>query len=92
MPFPLKLKYIHAFFLSKEENGNTVPFVYSWSLGDKEIPVLASVKFNSSVIPKIVDANAQRIWVEYSVPSCNSCKDKILNISFFMEIFFELSP
>ncbi len=79
MPFPVKLKYIHALILNKDENGITKPFIYSWDLGDKEVPVLAKVKINSSAIPKIVDSKAQRIWMEYSVPPCDACKDKIIN-------------
>lgn len=79
MPFPVKLKYIHALFLNKEEKGATVPFIYSWGLGDKEVPVLATVKFNSNKIPKVVDNKAHRIWVEYAVPPCMACKDKVIN-------------
>ncbi len=79
MPFPVKLKYIHALILNKDDKGTTVPFIYSWDLGDKEVPVLAKVKINSSGIPKIVDSKAQRIWMEYSVPQCRPCMDKIIN-------------
>ena len=79
MPFPVKLKYIHALILNKDDKGSTVPFIYSWDLGDKEVPVLAKVNINSSGIPKIVDSKAQRIWMEYSVPQCRPCMDKIIN-------------
>ncbi len=79
MPFPVKLKYIHAIILNKNKNGATVPFIYSWDLGDKEVPVLATVKIKSASIPKIVDNKARRIWIEYSVPPCIACKDKIIN-------------
>ncbi len=78
-PFPVKLKYIHALILNKDKNGVTIPFIYSWDLGDKEVPVLAKVKINSGRIPKIVDSKAQRIWLEYSVPPCPACMDKIIN-------------
>ena len=79
MPFPVKLKYIHALILNKNKNGSTVPFIYSWDLGDKEVPVMATVKIKSAGIPKIVDNKARRIWIEYSVPPCIACKDKIIN-------------
>lgn len=78
-PFPVRLKYIHALFLNKEEKGGTKPYIYSWSLNDTDVPVLASVKFNSTTIPRLVDTKAQKIWVEYSVPNCSACKDNVIN-------------
>ncbi len=79
MPFPVKLKYIHALILNKDQNGSTVPFIYSWNLGNKEVPVMATAKINTAAIPKLVDTKAQRIWIEYTVPPCTECKDKIIN-------------
>jgi len=79
MPFPVKLKYLHAFFINRDEKGETRPFIYSWNLGDEEVPVLSKVRFNASDIPKVVDNKAQKIWIEYSVPECMPCKDKIIN-------------
>jgi len=79
MPFPVKLKYLHALFINKDEKGETRPFIYSWNLGDEKVPVSAKVKFNDSDVPKIVDNKAQRIWIEYSVPECVPCKDKVIN-------------
>lgn len=78
MPFPVRLKYIHALFLNKDEGG-AKPYIYSWSLNDTEVPVLASVKFNTSAIPHLIDSKAKRIWVEYSVPDCITCKDDVIN-------------
>jgi hypothetical protein len=78
MPFPVKLKYIHALFLNEDEKGRTIPFIYSWSLSDQEVPVLAKVKFNAQPIPRVVDTKAHRLWVEYAVPACHPCKDKII--------------
>ncbi|MGC9355834.1 MAG: hypothetical protein ACP5D9_18450, partial [Mariniphaga sp.] len=46
---------------------------------NEEVPVLAKVNFNSSGIPKIVDIKAHKIWIEYSVPECILCKNKIIN-------------
>lgn len=77
MPFPVELKYIHALFLNKEGEG--IPYIYSWDLGGKEIPVLASAKIDASGVPAIVDQKAQKIWIEYSVPDCMACKDKVVN-------------
>lgn len=79
MPFPVRLKYIHALILHKDETSGAQPYIYSWSLNDTDVPVHASVKLNSSTIPNIVDSKAQRIWIEYSVPNCNSCKDDVVN-------------
>jgi predicted DNA-binding antitoxin AbrB/MazE fold protein len=77
MPFPVELKYIHALFLNKEGEG--IPYIYSWDLGGKEIPVLASAKFDAGSVPTIVDNLAQKIWIEYSVPKCIACMDKVVN-------------
>ena len=77
MPFPVKLKYIHALFLNKEGEG--IPYIYSWDLGDTDVPVWASVEINDNAVPAIVDKKAQRIWIEYSVPDCLACKDKVIN-------------
>ncbi|MGC9356163.1 MAG: hypothetical protein ACP5D9_20115, partial [Mariniphaga sp.] len=35
MPFPVKLKYLHALFINKNEQGETRPFIYSWNLGNE---------------------------------------------------------
>ncbi len=78
LPMPVKMKYLHALVLSEQE-GNTVPFIYSWSLDNTEIPVLASANINGAKIPKLIDQVAQRIWVEYSVKDCDACLDKIIN-------------
>ncbi len=79
MPFPVKLKYMHALFINKDKKGKTQPYIYSWDLGNKEVPVHARVKLNGSNIPGVVDQKAQRIWVEYSVPECTPCKDNVIN-------------
>ena len=79
MPFPIRLKYIHALFLNQEDSGKTTPYIYSWDLGNQDVPVLASVNFNAESIPLMVDRGAQRIWVEYSVPDCPECMDKIFD-------------
>ena len=79
MPFPVRLKYIHALFLNKDEQGATVPFIYSWDLKSTEIPVLAEANLNTSTVPRLVDTKAERIWIDYAVPECNDCSDKVLN-------------
>jgi len=79
MPFPIRLKYIHALFLNREQSGKTTPCIYSWNLGNRDVPVLASVQFNASRIPMLVDNSAKRIWVEYAVPDCDACMDKVIN-------------
>lgn len=79
MPFPVRLKYIHALFLNKDEQGVTVPFIYSWDLQNKVIPVLAEASINASAVPRLVDTKAERIWIDYAVPGCNDCSDKVLN-------------
>src|SRR5207245_892074 len=37
-PYPLRLRYLHALMLE-----NNVPIIYSWDLGDREVPPLAQV-------------------------------------------------
>ena len=80
-PFPIRLEYIHALFLKKEENGVIKPFIYSWSLGGQKVPVLANVRFNDAIIPKMVDNEAlcKWMWVEYSVPACDQCMTDVMN-------------
>jgi len=79
MPFPIRLRYIHALILNKEESGSTTPYIYSWDLNSQDVPVLSSVQFNASRIPSFVDTEAERIWVEYTVPECKACMDKVIN-------------
>jgi hypothetical protein len=73
------MKYIHALILNQEENGKKTPYIYSWNLNDKDVPVLASVRINDSKIPKFLDTKAERIWIEYSIPACQPCMDKVIN-------------
>jgi hypothetical protein len=79
MPFPIRMKYIHALVLNQEENGFKTPYIYSWNLNDLDVPVLASIRINDAKIPRFLDTKAERIWVEYSVPSCQPCMDKVIN-------------
>jgi hypothetical protein len=48
-------------------------------LQNKVIPVLAEASINASVVPRLVDTKAERIWIDYAVPGCNDCSDKVLN-------------
>jgi hypothetical protein len=79
MPFPVRMKYIHALVLNQEENGYKTPYIYSWNLNDQDVPVLASVRINDATIPGFLDSKAERMWIEYSVPSCQPCMDKVIN-------------
>lgn len=69
--FPLFLNYLHVM---REENNGQVN-VYSWRIGNVEVPEKATVKFNHSNVPGWVDTNnkVKKMWLEYSVKPCPSC-------------------
>jgi hypothetical protein len=58
--------------------------IYTWTLGDKEIPEKATVKFDASLVPAWIDThpNVVKMWIDYTVKPCIFCngnvKDKIV--------------
>lgn len=73
-PYPLRLKRLHALLFE----GDT-PIVYSWRLGETEVPPKARVAWQADSIPTWLDSRASRIWVEYAVVAdCAACTDSIM--------------
>jgi hypothetical protein len=69
-PYPVVLKYLHA--LRMVPGGP--PVVSSWSLGDTRVPPGGQVKWSSSVVPFWIDAQAEKMWVDYAVDrNCRAC-------------------
>ena len=58
--------------------------IYTWKMGDKEIPEKAMVKFDATLVPAWLDTHPSvvKMWLDYTVKPCNSCngevKDKII--------------
>lgn len=76
--YPIILSYLHV--LREQSDGSF--FIYSWDLGDTEVPEQASVEFtNMETIPTWLDRDfaVQRMWIEYTVKPCRSCDRKIRN-------------
>lgn len=73
-PYPIKLKNLHVLWV----NGNT-PAVYTWQLGEKDIPAGSQVKFSAETVPQWLD-NEQyaRYWLEYEIENCETCHDSVI--------------
>lgn len=78
-PYPLKLKFIHALVIGKVDN-KSVPIIYSWSLGNTEVPPNAKVNFDATKMPKWLEENgkSERIWIDYGIVDCASCVNKVM--------------
>jgi hypothetical protein len=73
-PYPLRLRYIHALVSAPQG-----PVVYSWDLGNTEVPPMARVAWDAARIPAWVDAQAKRIWVDYTVADdCAACDRQVI--------------
>lgn len=68
--------------LMKEKNGEYR--IYTWQMGDAEVPEKAKVRFAASLVPTWIDSSPSvvKMWMDYTVRPCNSCnstvKDKII--------------
>lgn len=68
--------------MKKESNGDYK--IYTWKMGDAEIPEKARVNFDGSTVPTWVDTHTGivKMWMDYTIKSCNTCnaaiKDKII--------------
>lgn len=80
-PFPVRLKYVHYMIIDKNRDGKESPIIYSWNLGNNQVPSKNQVKFNVAAIPQWLDnykGKQARIWLEYSVvDTCSSCNDNV---------------
>lgn len=74
VPYPIRLKYLHALLL----NGNR-PVIYSWDLGGAEVAPGAKVSFDAQRVPRWLEQQSERLWVDYSVVrDCRECDAKII--------------
>jgi hypothetical protein len=53
--------------------------VYTWQMGDREIPEKARVNFDGSLVPRWIDSNPgiSRIWMDYTVKPCVGCNNAV---------------
>ncbi|MEK7257538.1 MAG: hypothetical protein AAB316_22475, partial [Bacteroidota bacterium] len=81
--YPLALKNFHVMKLEMVGNERR-PKIYTWKMGDAEVPEKASVKFDAALVPAWLDSHpdVEKIWLEYLVKPCQSCnatvREKIL--------------
>ena len=69
-PYPVTLRYLHA--LRHAAGGP--PVVYSWSLRETRVPPGGQVRWSAASVPFWIDAEAQKIWIDYTVDaSCKEC-------------------
>lgn len=69
-PYPITLRYLHALRIAA--NGPAV--VNSWSLGETRVPPGGQVRWSAAGVPTWIDAQAQKVWVDYTVDaSCKPC-------------------
>jgi hypothetical protein len=75
-PYPLRLRYLHALCIDPRTN---LPILYTWSLGDTEVPPSARVRWDAARVPSWIDTEAKRIWVDYGVSqNCDACDRRVL--------------
>lgn len=76
-PYPERLRYLHALVVDPRTN---LPILYSWSLGNTEVPPQARVEWDPAAVPAWIDTEAKRIWVDYTmVASCEPCDKQVLD-------------
>jgi hypothetical protein len=76
-PYPIRLRYLHALIIDPRNN---LPILYSWSLDNVEVPPRARVAWDATRVPAWIDAEAKRVWVDYSVvDSCDACDKQVLD-------------
>ena len=73
--FPVILTHFNV--MKKVSNGEIR--VYTWQMGDREIPEHAKVKFNASLVPAWIDSNPDiiKMWMDYTVKPCVSCNNAV---------------
>ncbi|WEK35049.1 MAG: hypothetical protein P0Y53_21380 [Candidatus Pseudobacter hemicellulosilyticus] len=80
-PFPVRLKYLHCMVIDKNDQGKDGPIIYSWDLGNTQVPATSQVKFNADTVPTWLDnhkGKQARIWLEYSVvDTCSPCNEGV---------------
>jgi hypothetical protein len=78
--FPVILSNFHV--MRKETDGKVK--IYTWKVGDKEVPEKAKVKFDAGLVPTWIDRDPTilKIWMDYTIMPCSGCnrivKEKII--------------
>lgn len=73
-PYPVHLTNLHALMIQ-----NNVPIIYSWKLGDVEVPSEARLEWDASSVPRWLDTKAERMWVDYRVErDCRPCDEAVM--------------
>ncbi len=74
LPYPVLLRYLHVLRLENQR-----PVVYSWSLGERQVPRGASLEIDPTPIPKRALDGALQVWLDYVLEdSCGQCEEEIL--------------
>ncbi len=77
-PYPIVLKNMHL--LRIERRGQQyVPAIYTWEMGNKEVPEGGKVNFDASTMPTWLDSDrsVKKIWMEYAVKKCFDCNKRV---------------
>jgi len=76
-PYPIRLRYLHALVIDPRNN---VPFLYTWSLDNTEVPPQAMVRWDPARVPAWIDSEAKRIWIDYAVvDTCDQCDRQVID-------------
>jgi hypothetical protein len=72
--YPVRLKSMRALLIENNE-----PIVYSWDLGNTDVPPKAQAELDASAVPAWVDGRAKRMWIDYGVArDCRSCDEQVM--------------
>ena len=79
-PYPVILKNVHVMRM-ENKLGKTVPVVYTWEMGNKELADGSKAKFDGALVPNWLDSDkkVKKMWVEYIVKPCESCNTEVRN-------------
>jgi hypothetical protein len=76
-PYPVRLRYVHALVINPVTN---LPILYSWSLGQAEVPPQGAVVWDARKVPAWIDTEAKRVWIDYGVvQTCDPCDRQVLD-------------
>lgn len=78
--YPLELLRMHRLVL-KSTITKLEPIIYSWDLGNTEVPQNGEVRFIASHVPTWIDRQeyTKRLWLEYRVVPCRECDQAVLD-------------
>lgn len=76
--YPVTLKNLHVLRM-KKQGTELKPFIYTWRMGDTEVPEKATAKFQAGSVPSWIDNDPtiKSMWIEYAVQNCESCNQTV---------------